>query len=90
MLQFFYRQWLFAAVCAHLCGVDGRFFMLPMRLQRLCAFVASNRADHLFHRERKGLRSREDVLFIVMKRVYAHDEKASRCVFANKKQGWRR
>ena len=40
MLQFFYRQRLFAAVCAHLYGVDGRFFMLPMRLQRLCAFVA--------------------------------------------------
>ena len=46
---------------------------------------SSNRADLLFHRERKGLRSRGDVLFIVMKRVYAHDEKASRCVFANKK-----
>lgn len=40
MLQFFYRQRLFAAVCAYLYGVDGRFFMLPMRLQRLCAFVA--------------------------------------------------
>jgi len=26
MLQFFYRQQLYAAVCAHLCGVDGRFF----------------------------------------------------------------
>lgn len=38
-----------------------------------------------FHRERKGLRSRGDVLFIVMKRVFAHDEKASYCVFANKK-----
>lgn len=39
MLQFFYRQRLFAAVCAYLYGVDGRFFMLPMRLQRLCALV---------------------------------------------------
>ena len=37
MLQFFYRQWLFAAVCAYLYG---RFFMLPMRLQRLCALAA--------------------------------------------------
>ena len=26
MLQFFYRQRLLAAVCAHLYGVDGRFF----------------------------------------------------------------
>lgn len=26
MLQFFYRQRLFAAVCANLYGVDGRFF----------------------------------------------------------------
>lgn len=31
MLQFFYRQRLFAAVCAYLYGVDGRFFILPMR-----------------------------------------------------------
>lgn len=42
--------------------------------------VSSNRADCLFHRERKGLRSRGDVLFIVMKRVCAHDEK--RCCYA--------
>lgn len=40
MLQFFYRQRLFAAVCAHLYGVDGRFFMLPMRLLRLHALAA--------------------------------------------------
>ena len=40
MLQFFYRQRLFAAVCAYLYGVDGRFFMLPMRLQRLYALAA--------------------------------------------------
>ena len=40
MLQFFYRQRLFAAVCAYLYGVDGRFFMLPMRLLRLRAFAA--------------------------------------------------
>lgn len=26
MSHFFYRQRLFAAVCAHLYGVDGRFF----------------------------------------------------------------
>lgn len=39
MLQFFYRQRLFAAVCAHLYGVDGRFFMLPMRFLRLRALV---------------------------------------------------
>lgn len=40
MLQFFYRQRLFAAVCAYLYGVDGRFFMLSMRFLRLCAFAA--------------------------------------------------
>lgn len=40
MLQFFYRQRLFAAVCAHLYGVDGCFYMLPMRLLGLCAFAA--------------------------------------------------
>lgn len=40
MLQFFYRQRLFAAVCAHLYGVDGRFFMLPMHLLRLRALAA--------------------------------------------------
>lgn len=40
MLQFFYRHRLFAAVCAYLYGVDGRFFMLPMRLLRLCALAA--------------------------------------------------
>lgn len=40
MWQFFYRQQLYAAVYAHLYGVDGRFFMLPMRLLGLCAFAA--------------------------------------------------
>ena len=43
-----------------------------------------------FHRERKGLRSRGDVLFIVMKKVYTHDEKRCCYAFANKKQGRRR
>lgn len=40
MSHFFYRQRLLAAVCAHLYGVDGRFFMLRMRLLRLCALAA--------------------------------------------------
>lgn len=40
MLQFFYRQQLYAAVYAHLYGVDGCFFMLPMHLLGLCAFAA--------------------------------------------------
>lgn len=49
MLQFFYRQRLFAAVCAHLYGVDGRF-MLPMRLLRLYALAAILSLDRTLFR----------------------------------------